>query len=154
MKRSGFKPRTKPLARTSQLGRGAFGAKPMPLLRVTPLKRTRMKRRLPTALPDEVAERRKFVNGLDCCACGKDAPSHAHHPILLGRGKSQKAPEHMLIPLCESSTGRLGCHDALHLRQGRFAGMTKEQLRAWQLARVEEIQDRYEYATNPMRRAV
>jgi len=91
-----------------------------------------LKKWIEAGAPFPAAERRKFVNGLDCCACGKDAPSHAHHPILLGRGKGQKAPEDMLIPLCESSTGRLGCHDALHLRQGRFAGMTKEQLRAWQ----------------------
>jgi len=113
-----------------------------------------MKRSAPRRLSGADLDRRQFVNGLDCCACGKDAPSHAHHPILLGRGKSQRSPESMLIPLCESSTGRLGCHDKLHLRKGIFANMTKEQLRAWQLAKVEIIQDRYEYAVNPLRRAV
>lgn len=49
-----------------------------------------------------------FVRGKKCCACGKPAPSHAHHQG--GRGMGQKTDDYRTVPLCGI------CHHEWHLR--------------------------------------
>lgn len=67
-----------------------------------------------------------WVRTQPCCRCGARPPNHAHHEILNGRGKSQKAPDARTLPLCAR------CHDDFHAVTGRFAGFTREQRRDFQ----------------------
>src|SRR4051812_28875508 len=116
MKRSALLRRT-PLARgESKLAR----SKPLPRAKLEPkstLRRTRFKQkpayqRTPEEGGDPVYL--AWVRTHPCCRCGKHPPSHAHHEILNGRGKSQKAPDHRTLPFCEE------CHDQFHAVTGRF----------------------------------
>ena len=127
MKRSPLPRSTKPLSRKTQLAR----CKPLP-----------RKRRKPK--PGDDPARLRWTRRQPCCACGHAAPNHAHHPRH-GVGMAQKAPDSDAIALCASDprTGRLGCHDALHRRQGRFRHMAAWQVMCWEMARIAEHQERY-----------
>lgn len=67
-----------------------------------------------------------WVRTHPCCRCGARPPSHAHHEVLNGRGKSQKAHDARSLPLCAR------CHDDFHAVRGMFAGFTREQRRDYQ----------------------
>jgi len=83
------------------------------------------------------SERLEWVRSLDCCACGKRPPSHAHHRTLSGRGKSQKSPDDQTMPLC------FKCHSDLHSLTGRFANFDRSMLDRWQRSQVDHFQGWY-----------
>jgi hypothetical protein len=136
MKRVALTRRT-PLKRSSALGRSAFGASPMPLLRATPLRRTKLRRKPTRGKAGDEPERLAWLRSLDCCACGRRGLSHAHHRTLSGRGKGQKSPDSEAMPLCAR------CHSDLHSLAGMFRGLSKLALREWQIRQVEVLQGWY-----------
>lgn len=77
-----------------------------------------------------------WVRTNPCCACGAEPPNHAHHEILNGRGKSQKAPDARTLAFCFKD------HDDFHLVRGKFRGWTREQRKLFQsdeISRLREI---------------
>ncbi len=97
MKRTGFKPRTKPMSR----GNG-FTATPKALKTRAPMRQKAKPTAKSQARSDPaylVAVRRRR-----CCVCEKfglvqTSPTEAHHPIC-GRYSTQKAPDRDALPLC------------------------------------------------------
>lgn len=123
MKRVALTRRT-PLKRSSVLGRGAFGAKPMPLERRTPLERTRMRRKPTRVKPGYDPKLRRWLRSLPCAVCGKPAPSEVSHERRKGTGLALKAADSRAWPSCRP------CHRNYEARRGFFA-MTGEQRQAW-----------------------
>lgn len=97
--------------------------------------------RRPTRKRDDAEpDRLAFIRTLPCCAPGCDGtcgPVEAHHHCLLGAGVGRKAPDSAAMPLGRDH------HRALHERRGPFAGMTREQLRAWQDEQIAIHRERY-----------
>lgn len=78
----------------------------------------------------------RFIRSLPCCACGRRAPSHAHHEIGGGRGKGQKAPDRRTLPLCSQ------CHADFHALAGSFCDYTlamKRELQELEIDRCAEL---------------
>lgn len=102
------------------------------------MRRTAMLRHAKQARPPEEGGDEAyldFVRSLPCCACGKNAPSHAHHETGGGRGKGQKAPDNRTMPLC------FQCHREFHSVSGRFDGFTFDGKRMWQEMEIERVQE-------------
>jgi hypothetical protein len=57
-----------------------------------------------------------FVKQNPCIACGMDGPSDAHH-LRIGQGGSQRAGDHLAIPLCKvcHQTGTTFMEPSIHL---------------------------------------
>ncbi len=144
MKRSPLLRRT-PLARTSSL---VTRSKPMRRTRLVSLVKARSREQ--GGDPAYLA----WVRTQPCCRCGARPPSHAHHEILNGRGKSQKAPDARTLPLCAR------CHDDFHAVTGRFAGFTREQRRDFQDVEITRLRaihagiEDHGIAQEPMREAI
>lgn len=143
MKRSPLIRKT-PLRSTSALGRGAFGTKPMPLERRTPIKRTRMRRR-PTRIKAGRSDPKykRYLSGLPCCACGLEPPTPVHHERKKTTGLALKEPDSRGMPLCDARTGVNGCHNDFHDGKGVFAGMTGEQKKAWMESTIDLLREGY-----------
>ncbi len=128
MKRTELKRKT-PLRPKTGLKRGKPLVSRTRLESGSTLRRTRFKQKVPrqrTAAEGGDPEYLAWIRTHPCCRCGACPPSHAHHEILNGRGKSQKAPDARSLPFC------FGCHDQFHGVTGRFRGFTKEQRRDYQ----------------------
>lgn len=100
------------------------------------LQRSPMRRRPRKARPGDDRRYLAFVRGLPCCVPGTPRGCfwgvEAHH--LTGQGMALKADDRQTMPLCGAH------HDDLHGFKGPFAGMTRAQRRAWQLAAIEATQ--------------
>ncbi len=120
------------------------------------LRRSKLVSRVKARTADEggYAKYLAFVRLQPCCRCGARPPNHAHHEILNGRGKSQKAPDSRTLPLCAR------CHDDFHAVRGRFAGLTREQRQDFQdveITRLRAIWDGIQdhgVAQEPLRQAI
>jgi hypothetical protein len=53
---------------------------------------------------------RRWVASLDCIHCGSPGPCQAAHADQ-GKGKSIKADDRRIFPLCAAKPMRRGCHD-------------------------------------------
>lgn len=107
-----------------------------PLLRLSALKRSRVKQKAPrvrTAEQGGDADHLAFVRLQPCCACGAPPPNHAHHEIFGGRGKSQKAPDRRSLAFCAKD------HADFHAGLGRFRGWTREQKRDFQDIEISRL---------------
>lgn len=92
------------------------------------------------ARADAEPARLAWLRTLVCCAPGCDGtcgPVEAHHHCLYGAGMARKAPDAKAMPLGRDH------HRALHERRGPFAGMSRDDLRAWQDEQVAIYQARY-----------
>ncbi len=79
-----------------------------------------------------------WVRQQPCCECRRYGQTTAHH-VTYGRGRGQKVPDDMTIPLC------VKCHDDFHTAKGAFRDMDKAQRRAWQERMVHKYQTLYLY---------
>lgn len=114
MKRSGFKPRVKPLAgllRTANLPASAKKRKPI---------KSRRK-----AVPAVELAYLKSVAALPCVCCGVWGYSQAAHSNRYsdGKGRGIKSDYRMTFPLCCTRPGEVGCH----VRHDQCIGMTREE---------------------------
>jgi hypothetical protein len=134
--------RKSPLRSSSSIERSGFGAKPMPLKRVTPLKRTRMKRHAPKPRHDADPEYLAHLRLQPCVVCGKGASesgteygNDAHHPSEGRYSLALKAPDSEAFTLCPYVVG--GCHYKWHHLQGFCSGWSKQKRRAFEQAEGE-----------------
>jgi len=99
------------------------------------MKRTRLVSRVKVRTVEQGADPAylAWVRTNPCCRCGAIPPNHAHHEILNGRGKSQKAPDSRTLPLCAQ------CHDDFHAVRGRFTGLTREQRKDFQDVEITRL---------------
>jgi hypothetical protein len=73
----------------------------------------------------------RFVRSLNCCSCGRPAPSEASHVTISAnqKGTGTKVSDAQVVPHCRA------CHRAWEERRGPFAGWSRddryEQARAW-----------------------
>lgn len=135
MKRTELKRKT-PLRSKSALKRGKPLVSRSRLETRSALRRTRMKQKAPrqrAAAEGGDPEYLAWIRTHPCCRCGARPPSHAHHEILNGRGKSQKAPDARTLPLCAA------CHDQFHAVTGRFHGFTREQRKDYQDTEITRL---------------
>lgn len=64
-----------------------------------------------------------------CARCGKHGQSQAHHATGHGKGLGQRNHDRMAFGLCHD------CHRLVH---DKSLGMTRDALREWQDAKVDE----------------
>lgn len=128
-------PASTPMGLVSTIRRVALKRDHESLRRSKAMRRARLVARIKVRTVEQGAdlEYLAWVRTNPCCRCGASAPSHAHHEILNGRGKSQKAPDARTLPLC------FRCHDDFHAVRGRFAGFTREQRRDFQEVEITRL---------------
>lgn len=141
LERTAFKSRAKPLARKPWPNRLALASKllrgvglPLSLEEKAIIKRKHFRsisKRKSRPDPEFLA----FVRSQPCCACGAEPPNHAHHEILNGRGKGQKAPDARTLPFCFRD------HDDFHLIRGKFRGWTREQRQVFQSSEIDRLRE-------------
>lgn len=88
---------------------------------------------------------RAWVARQPCAMCGKAPPNQCHH--MTGSGLALRAHDHRSMPLCgphyEGGRPLQGCHRDLHSLSGRFQGWSREKLRQFQGAAIEECRARH-----------
>lgn len=127
------------MKRSPLLGKSTLARTSSLVTRSKPMRRTRLVSRVKTRTAEQGGDRvyLAWVRTHPCCRCGALPPSHAHHEILNGRGKSQKSPDARTLPLCAR------CHDDFHGVTGRFAGFTREQRRDFQDVEITRLRAIY-----------
>jgi hypothetical protein len=129
MKRSGFKPRTKPMNRGTSTLAGALrrsSFKPFAGKSPSPKKKALRTNRKPLSASDDRYFR--AVAALPCACCGVWGLSQVAHSnqAKYGKGMGMKADNRFVFPLCCDRLGAIGCH-TMH---DQCIGMTREEANA------------------------